>query len=486
MRASRLWGVATFLAITGCALATAAAADAKGSMSVSTTPSLYPAFSTSVSDYVIRCTGTPVTVNVNPPTGTFVSVDGQHSRTHSFSTTVAVTTGQEFTIVATHGGTRSTWYARCLPTGFPSFTSTVSGAPQAQFFLTAPVPAGFSGPSYLAIFDDNGVPVWWKGVSSGTAIFAAEAPNGNIGWTTTSPEVSTADIVNLDGQTVATVSSPLGRIDLHELQFLPNGDYLVEADTTRCCYDFSSWGGSSSGTITDEVAEEVTPSGQVVWSWDPANYINPVVETDPQWRPSLVSSAATTGTYDVFHENSLSYLNGQVLISFRHLDAVYDVNQADGSILWKLGGHQDPQSLTVQNDPVFASGGDFCGQHDARFLPDGTITVHDNGTGCNRNPRGVHYSINTTARTATLINSISDPRSVSSACCGSARLLPGGDWVAAWGFNDFFTELKPSGTPVYTVTWTTPGEFSYRVTPILPGTYTAAQLRAGMNAQFPG
>ena len=72
-----------------------------------------------------------------------------------------MTTGQEFTIVETSGTTTvGTWYMRCLPTDFPDFTSSVTGTPQAQFYLTADTSQGASE-GYAMFFDDNGVPIWW-------------------------------------------------------------------------------------------------------------------------------------------------------------------------------------------------------------------------------------------------------------------------------------------------------------------------------------
>jgi hypothetical protein len=55
-----------------------------------------------------------------------------------------------------------------------------------------------------------------------------------------------------------------------------------------------------------------------------------------------------------------------------------------------------------------------------------------------------------------------------------------------WGGDDpLVTELTASGALVYLIHWTDPGSFSYRTTPILPGTYTVDQLRAGMDYQYP-
>jgi outer membrane protein assembly factor BamB len=451
--------------------------------SITTVPALYPAFSPSTTDYVIRnCPGTGgVTVDVTTQPGQYISVDGQTAQTGTFESSVDVTTGQEFTI-STADGTR-TIYARCLPSDFPNFTSSVSGVPQTQYFLTAPVAAGTSpaSSSYLAIFDDHGVPVWWLPVT-GQAIFANTQPNGDIAWTTQGGAV--VKTTTLAGASAGTISSPDGPIDMHEFQTLPNGDSLVEVDVARCCTDLSSWGAGfpTDATIYDQVIEVIDPSNKVVWSWDALAHIDPVVETASQWIPSTLRP---NGSYDVFHMNSVDYKNGIVLVSFRHLNAVYAINASNGAILYKLGGHEDPQSLTVVGDSIFSSGGGFCGQHDARFAWNGLITIHDNGSFCGRAPRGVAYSIDTLARTATLVGSITDSRAPSSSCCGSMSLLSGGHVVAAWGFNDLFTEMTLSGTPVYTVQYNDPGEFSYRVTPIGPGFYTAAELRSGMNAQYP-
>jgi hypothetical protein len=459
-------------------------------ISVSTTPSNYPAFSSTISDYVIRgcpaAGGVPVSVTADP--GDAVSVDNQAPQTGTFTATANVTTGQEFTVVETSGTTTvGTWYMRCLPSDFPDFTSSVTGTPQAQFYLTGITKPGATE-GYVAFFDANGVPIWWR--STAPTVAFANVTSGYVAWTTAA--VANNDeylgepvpVVNLNGKQVGTITSPDGAPDIHELQSLGGGDMLVIVDEDKCCVNLSSWGSGfpSNATIVDPVIEELSPQGTVLWSWDTAAHLNPVKETAPQWYSLL----QTTGSpYDVYHMNSVSYQKGSLLVSFRHLDAIFGISMSTGGIFMKIGGSKDAASYTVQNDPVFTAGGTLCGQHDARIVSATTITVHDNGTGCGRAPRAVEYSLNTTAKTATLVTSLTDPRAPSSPCCGSARLLSGGDWVIDWGGNPLFTELTASGTPVYTVNWTDPGAFAYRVTPIMPGTYTAAQLRAGMNAQYP-
>jgi hypothetical protein len=282
---------------------------------------------------------------------------------------------------------------------------------------------------------------------------------------------------------VHSITSPDGPIDFHELTQTGNGDFLVAVDGSKCCFDLSSWGGPASASVYDHTIEEINSSNQVVWKWDTADHINPVTATDPQWRASIL---AGTSPYDVFHLNSLAWNHGDVIVSYRHLNAVYDIHKANGSLVWKLGGSHEPESLTVNNDPVFTGGGDFCGQHDARiYSVDGTLTLHDNGTNCGRAPRAVRYKIDTSANTATLVESQTDSLATSSDCCGSARKLVHGDWVAAWGHKSFFTEMTSTGTRVFLLQYTDSGYFSYRVVPVLGNAFTISGLRAGMDAQYP-
>ena len=123
------------------------------------------------------------------------------------------------------------------------------------------------------------------------------------------------------------------------------------------------------------------------------------------------------------------------------------------------------------------------GHKHARRLPDGTLSLYDNGSARGRPPRALRFAIDTSARTATLVESVTDPEVSTSGCCGSARKLPGGDWVMSWGLNPIVTELAPDGSRPFKLVF--PGDFSYRANPVLPGVLSAETLRAGMDAQHP-
>jgi hypothetical protein len=460
------------------------------SVSVTTDPALFPSFDETVTNYVIRCIpGTLVHVSADSPSGTSISVDGQPAQQGAFSTDVNVSSGQSFTInVSPPGGGTATYYLRCLPPDFPTYTVSRPGTPQAQYYIAAPAfssSSSASGSHYVIVFNNRGVPIWWY-KSGPSPAYARLLPDGNMLWTDLNGGTG-AEEHSLDGSLVRTVAGVGAPMDFHEFVVLPNGDYVFPVGKLRratwCIQNGTFNGVCMNGDVWDALIQEVTPAGSLVWQWDAMDHI-PVSETDPQWW-SLIFGPSPLGVpgYDTYHLNSIEPDGaGGFVVSFRHLDAVYDIDQATGNIKWKLGGSQRPESLTILNDSGIGPG--FGGQHDARILSDGTLTLHDNGTGRGRAPRAVRYLIDPVAQTATLIEQVTDSTAPGSFCCGSARRLPGGDWMMSWGGDSVVTELSATNTPVFRLVFDS-GLFSYRAEPILPGQLNAPTLRAGMDAQFP-
>ncbi|MCU1350887.1 MAG: hypothetical protein JWM05_96 [Acidimicrobiales bacterium] len=463
-------------------------------LEVTATPGLFPAFNPSVTDYVSRCSkAAPVQLSINAPDGTTVSVAGQPDQGGAFTTQVTRGVGQSFQIVAHSAAGTAGYVVRCLPADFPAWTATRSGTPQAEWYALAPLFASTvpnaqppASIKYSAIFDRNGVPVWWKGTDP--RLFFAYLPNGNVVWTRNGSVVEE----KLDGTPVHTVRPTVGTMDDHEVEILPNGNYLVVTNVPRIL-DLTPIGGPADTHTIDQVIQELTPLGALVWSWSTVDHI-PVVESDPQWRAQATTAA---GGYDVYHFNSLGLDGaGRIILSFRHLDAVYDVDRSTGNIVWKLGGSERPESLTVSGDPVFTAGGGFGGQHDARVLADGSVTVSDNGSFRGRQPRALRYAIDTGAKTATLVEQVKDPiTELRSRCCGSSRKLPTGNWVSTWGWttpaglapgfgSGVVTELTSDGTRRFGLSFQD-DFFTYRAMPVLPGELSASSLRTAMDAMHP-
>ena len=224
-----------------------------------------------------------------------------------------------------------------------------------------------------------------------------------------------------------------------------------------------------------------------MWSWNSKDHIG--LDEAARWfalgSGGILSAPAKTSdgrtAYDVVHLNSLEVDGDGIVFSARHVDAVYRIARATGAIDWKLGGTQTPESLAIAGDPRAPN--HLGGSHDARVLPDGSLTLHDNGTFLFRAPRALRFSLDEVNGTATLLEEVLATGVPFSFCCGSARRLDGGNWVMSWGGSPLVTETSPTGTPVFELTLA--GVFSYRAFPVAPGRLPASKLRAAMEVMHP-
>ncbi len=436
-------------------------------LNVTADQGLFPAFNPAIHDYVIRCTGAPVQLTATIPFSYGVSVDGSPLLPSSFTRSVPLSTGQEFSFSVRHSEVTTPYYVRCLPRDFTSYTFTPEGsAPYGMFTID-----GALG-DYTAIFDSNGVPIWWMRTSAGAAD-SQVLTDGTYGFYDQGAGLD--EIYSLSAQPIRSLTAENGTTDQHELLLLENGDYIIDSYVQRSGVDLSQFGGPSNTTVLDGEAEEITKSGQVVWVWNSGQHT--ALSDFPQaWYNRQASFGAP---YDIFHLNAVAPRGSVVMISSRHSDALYGIDKTTGNILWKLGGTTRPESLTVVGDPQGSY--PFGGQHDARWLPDGSLTVHDNNFGQPFVPRVVHFSINPTNHTATYLDSFSDPSVTSALCCGSARRLSSGDTLVSWGYNPLVAEYDASGRQLFALKWG--ASFSYRAIPV-PPQVSVTQLRAGMDTQY--
>jgi hypothetical protein len=450
-------------------------------------PATYPKFAPFTTDYVSRCSRRrPLLLAIHAGKNERTTIAGRKRRRGSYQVRLKLAAGQAARVKTS----LHTYHIRCLPKDFPPFTTKRHTFPQARWYIVTPAEGG-QGSNYVAIFDSfSGAPVWWMKLPF-KPIDAKLLPDGNLAWSTftDSPYATRSvpyDEHRLDGTKVRSIAAVGVETDSHDLQVLPNGDYLVMSYVLRDGVDLSPYGGPQNATVTDAVVQQVTPNGELVFSWNSKDHV--ATDESTPFMGSILQQPVHTAdgrtAYDIAHVNSVEADGSDLLISLRHTDAIYKVSRTTGAIKWKLGGTRTPASLAVEGD---TGGLDtlFGGQHDARLGPDGTITVHDNRTGSPLGPRAVRYRIDESARTATQVEQITDDRAVLSLCCGSARRLARGNWVMSWGYNGLVTELTPEGDRVFDLRFGA-NLFSYRAVPLTARQLSAKALRSGMDAMHRG
>ncbi len=406
--------------IAGLFGAAAEAVPPPGAVSFSSTPGLLPKFGPNIYDYVVRCNNGPVTVQAHTSGGWEAAIGEPPFRSGDFSEAVPLGAGKAFTITVRDVGRTQLYryYVRCLLNDFPTYTFTRYGPVSPQYFSVDP-----RGSGYAIIFDNHGVPVWWY---HGPAYATRVLPNGNVLWNNR----GRWEVHRLNGNLIRPLYGVGRGADAHDLQLLDNGNHLIGAYVKQSHVDTRPYG-SSNATVVNAELQEVSPNHDLVWDWKSRYHIS-LAETPRRWWPDQ----PPPGGYDLVHWNSIEPVGGSVIASFRTLDAVVKIEKSTGRIVWKLGGTTTPRSLEVKQDPRQYT---FGGQHDARLLADGTLTVFDNrsylGGEAGQPPRAVRYRIDEQAGTATLLESISDPAVPVSKCCGSARRLGNGNWLVDWGYS---------------------------------------------------
>jgi hypothetical protein len=164
----------------------------------------------------------------------------------------------------------------------------------------------------------------------------------------------------------------------HDVTALPNGHWLVIANTTMALSSTTTPAltnaGSGTTTVLGDVIVDLDQNLQPVWVWNEFNHL------DPNRHPMTLP--------DWTHTNSVIYSpdDGNILVSIRHQNWIVKVNYADGagdgSILWRLGEGGD-FSLKNGTDPTDWQ----YAQHGPSFFSSNTSGVFSLGLFDNGNDR---------------------------------------------------------------------------------------------------
>ncbi len=322
--------------------------------------------------------------------------------------------------------------------------SRTSAASQPGDIFTAP----YAGPGQAGpmIFDEAGNLVWFQPVGAEEA--AANLQVQQVGsqqlltwWQGYIPPqgfgMGEEVIMNSSYKQIGRVHAGNGyKADLHDFHITPQDTAVLTAfEPLRC--DLSSLGGPRGGAVTDSLFQELDlRTGLVRREW---HSIDHVALSDSY---SQAPTTTLTNPFDFFHLNSVDQVSPSLtLVSARNTWALYELNSQTGQVLAQIGGRHPSVKM--------GSGADTAYQHDATVLPNGDISIFDNGGVPMVHPqsRGIVLSID--GGVASVVASYEHASPLKSGSQGNVQTLANGDVFIGWGATPWFSEYSASGQLLY-------------------------------------
>jgi hypothetical protein len=329
----------------------------------------------------------------------------------------------------------------------PRVTVTSSSPQQApgDLFIAPYSGPGQDGPM---IFDSSGNLVWFDPLPSGTEatdlqVQSYEGKPVLSWWQGYIPPqgFGQGEVVVADSSYHQLLRMRAGNgllADLHEFHITPNNTALLTVfDPIRC--NLSGVGGPSDAAVTDSLFQEIDLKTHLVRrEWHPLDHV-----ALSQSYASATSSS-DEWPYDYFHLNSIDVQrDGSILISARNTSALYELSPSTGEVVAQIGGKHGSEKLGTGTATAY--------QHDAEELPDGNISVFDNGAVPKVHPqsRGIVVAIDPAAKTETLVGQYVHHGPLSAGSQGNVQGLENGDMFIGWGAEPYFSEYTAAGTLVF-------------------------------------
>lgn len=337
-----------------------------------------------------------------------------------------------------------------LPAPIVHVTKPAADTARGDIFLAAY--ATSNGPGGPMIFENDGQLVWFKPLPAKVSAtnLQVQRYEGRPALTWWQGHILPQGfgegeeiIDNSAYRQIAIVHAGNGlRADLHDFQITPHDTGLLTAyDPVHC--NLSSIHGPHNGAISDGVYQEIDlKSGLVRREWHALDHVA-IADT---YAKAAAGNARTAFPFDFFHINSLDRLpNGTTMTSGRNTWTVYTVDDRTGRVLTRIGGKQSTVKM--------GRGTETAWQHDPRALPNGDITVFDNGAEpkIHTYSRGILERLNPTTNTMTLITQDKHSPALSAGTQGNIQTLPNGDALIGWGAEPYVSEYSSNGRLLFAV-----------------------------------
>lgn len=310
---------------------------------------------------------------------------------------------------------------RPKPPAMPPYAFVIHDSTYQGYYLTTPfrLNGNAFGPKPAAILDAKGFVLWFSPVFARNVNNFMYNPEAQMYQFVRFQNPQTAHYLLLDTafnlvDSFTTVNGILP--DSHEFHLTDDNTYLL-AGVSDSIMDLSAFiingaPGSPTTRAVGFVVQEFDSDHNLLYEWDSNDHIHPA-----QAYASFYGY--NPNNFDYCHGNSIDEdTDGHLLLSFRHLNAVYKIDRQTGAVIWQLGGKSS--SFSFVNDAGFS------GQHDARRLPNGNIAIFDNANMADtpRVSRAVEYALDTVNWVATKVWEYQYTPNVFSPAMGSHQTTP--------------------------------------------------------------
>jgi hypothetical protein len=341
-----------------------------------------------------------------------------------------------------------------LPPLYPPFLANIQAEPDPGAVFLAPYRVG-SDAAALVILDNLGMPLFYRiEPGAGMVLDFKMQPNGLLTYRSQASQ----QFMAMDSSYVVVDSFRVGNgygTDGHDFQLLADGHALLMSyDPQPVRMDSVIPGGRPDAIVVGLIVQELDRNKHVVFQWRSWDHFE---ITD------LVSPyvSLTDSIIDYVHGNSVEMdSDGNLLISSRHMNEITKISRRTGGIIWRLGLHARNNEFTFVNDPR-----GFSHQHDARRLPNGNITLYDNGNVMEPEySRALEYQLDEANKIATFEWEQRHSPDVYGPFMGNVQRRPDGGTMIAWGgytINPKLTDLSADGTTTFEI-WLPDRWWTYR------------------------
>lgn len=236
------------------------------------------------------------------------------------------------------------------------------------------------------------------------------------------------------------ISSSNWPLDQHDILYVSDSEYYIFAYVEKYVNNIpNALSHSDNGTLVAATIIQGFKNNNLFFEWDSSDY--PELYTYSTENNDYLNTSADLADY--MHANSIDKdpSDGNIIVSFRHLDSIIKINVQNNNIMWILGGLGDNFHLTEEQK--------FSRQHYARFNPDGSITLFDNGN-AKQQTRIVRIWLDETEK---IIKDYVDYKNEGyfSSATGSAQLLSLNEdiYCVGWGYRSYnFMDNYPNMSEV--------------------------------------